>query len=854
MTAAAPRLTQTEAQWRQSRISKVRYEPLISLYEKSKKYTGSVAISFSLNDNKNNIPLDFRDGKVKRLIVNKTDVKSIIHHNGKIILPKETLRLGENELVVDFEQNFTNLGVGIHKFTDPIDQNEYIYSQFEAYDGNRFFPMFDQPDLKATFNLTITAPNLWEVVSTTLPKSVLKDTNVRKRWIFETTPLMSTYLLSLHAGPFHVWKSQYKNIPLRLFVRKTLSRYVPSNDWFQLTKNGLEFYEKYFDYPYPFKKYDQILVPEFSSEAMENIAAVTFTEDYIKRGKTTREERLLIANTLLHEMAHMWFGNLVTMKWWSGLWLNESFASYMASLALAKSTQFEEAWLDFHEFKQWAYHEDQLITTHPIEASVHSTEDAFSNFDGITYAKGASVLKQLSFYLGERVFQKGVQSYFKKHQYQNTELADFIGALSEASNINLQSWATLWLQQEGIDRVYAKAICDGAVLREVSLDLKSDKKIKPHRLEIALINEDKGKLKVTNIVSSALIGSEVAVKDFKNIACPMMIYANANDNDYVKIILDENTVKILKTNIGRIHDDHLRLMLWNDLWQMVLDQKMALSDYAEMVKQNWDLEKNQKILNQIARSTVGPDSSVAFFWPASTSSEIERRTQIIRDFEIQIYDNFLKSKTQDLKLYWYDTLVHISETPAGLKLLANLITKDSSVSLDIDRQWAAYLKLCMYNWQDISLLEKKFLAKDSSDRAKNNVLACQVAKPIEDSKKDFLKTVLNEPEKYSMEQLKNVLGMMFPRSQKKFKQEFKSEIYSYIKERIQKRDEEYQARFTSSLVPTLCNEADNKELKNFIEGNKALSPIVSKELKIAWQEDERCVKISEMARAQTLVQ
>lgn len=845
-TQTTPRLTMEEAQWRKSKLSSIRYETLISLYEKSKSYSGSVTLFFKLVDNQRDIPLDFREGKVKRLFINKIEVKNVIHQGGKIILTKDLLKPGENKIAVDFDQNYSNSGVGLHKFVDPIDQNEYSYTQLEAYDGNRFFPMFDQPDLKSTFSLTVTAPKDWEVVSTSKVRETLKDTNVRRRWIFETSPRMSSYLLSLIAGPYFVWKSQYKDIPLRLLARKTLKQYVPSTELFQLTQNGFAFYEKYFNYPYPFKKYDQIFVPEFSSEAMENIAAVTFTEDYIKRGKATRDERLLVANTLLHEMAHMWFGNLVTMKWWNDLWLNESFASYMASLALAKSTQFEEAWLDFHDFKQWAYKEDQLITTHPIEAHIPSTEEAFSNFDGITYAKGASVLKQLAYYIGEEHFQKGVQKYFKKHEYENTDLNDFISALSEASKKNLQYWSELWLRQSGIDRISAKLNCDGDKLEDISLTIESDQTLKPHKVQVGFIYGDPKNLRVTKTRDVLLSEAKTTIKE--DGPCPQLVYANLNDYDYVKVILDSDAVQILKNGIGGIQDDQLRLMLWNDLWAMVLDQKLSLAEYTEITKQNWDNEKNQKILNQIARTMVDSSSSVVFFWPASTPAEIEKRSELVRSLENQIFANLQKSKSVDLKLYWFDTFVRSVETLEGQQKLAEILT-GKMFTLDIDRQWSAYLKLCIYNWEGIPTIERKLLAIDASDRAKNGVLGCKVARPLVDNKKDFFKKIVNESDRYSMDELKSILAMIFPRTQEKFKSDFKTDIYSFIRERIQKKDEEYQARVAATLAPTLCNRETNKELKSFIDSNSTLSPIVSRELKIAWQEDERCVKIGEATRA-----
>jgi aminopeptidase N len=293
----------------------------------------------------------------------------------------------------------------------------------------------------------------WQVVTNTLSK----DTNHvdgRKSWQFPPSPVFSTYVFALHAGPYAFWKANANGIPIRLFARKSLAKYVDHQEWLKITQQGLMFYGTQFGYPYPFAKYDQIIVPDFNEGAMENVGAVTFSERYIFRTKVTQDKHMRRADTILHEMAHMWFGDLVTMRWWNGLWLNESFATFMSSWAIDQATQFTGIWQTFFtDIKTWAYREDQLVTTHPIELPVPDTDHAEANFDGITYGKGASTLKQLSFYLSEDDFREGLQRYFQKYAFKNTTLTDFIQMLSEASSQDLSKWQHSWLQTTGVNTI-----------------------------------------------------------------------------------------------------------------------------------------------------------------------------------------------------------------------------------------------------------------------------------------------------------------------------------------------------------------------------------------------------------------
>ncbi|HZC11210.1 MAG TPA: aminopeptidase N, partial [Mycobacterium sp.] len=405
-----------------------------------------------------------------------------------------------NVVVVDADCRYSNTGEGLHRFVDPVDSEVYLYSQFETADAKRMFACFDQPDLKAVFHVSVTAPQHWQVVSNGAATSV--DGGVH---IFATTPRMSTYLVALIAGPYARWDDSYSDehgeIPLGIFCRATLAEFMDAERLFTQTKQGFGFYHKNFGVPYAFGKYDQLFVPEFNAGAMENAGAVTFLEDYVFRSKVTRASYERRAETVLHEMAHMWFGDLVTMRWWDDLWLNESFATFASVLCQSEATEFTEAWTTFaNAEKSWAYRQDQLPSTHPVAADIPDLAAVEVNFDGITYAKGASVLKQLVAYVGLEHFLAGLRDYFRTHAFNNATFDDLLSALEIASGRDLSDWGRQWLKTTGLNTLRADFDVDAdgrftrfAVAQSGAAPGAGETRV--HRLAVGIYDDDgSGKL------------------------------------------------------------------------------------------------------------------------------------------------------------------------------------------------------------------------------------------------------------------------------------------------------------------------------------------------------------------------
>jgi aminopeptidase N len=441
----------------------------------------------------------------------------------------------ENSLRVVANCRYMHSGEGLHRFVDPVDKSVYLYTQFEVADSRRMFTVFEQPDLKATYAFTVTAPDDWQVVSNQPTPEPEKLDLGRARWSFAPTERMSSYITALVAGPYHRVDSEYRDgdraIPMALYCRASLAQYLDSDMIFDESRAGFAFFERVFGTPYPFAKYDQLFVPEFNSGAMENAGCVTHNEDYVFRSRVPQVSYERRAVTILHEMAHMWFGDLVTMTWWNDLWLNESFAEYASTLAAAEATQWRTAWTTFaNTDKTWAYRQDQLPSTHPIAAEINDLEDVEVNFDGITYAKGASVLKLLAAWVGRDDFLAGIRQYFRTFAWGNTTLADLLGKLEETSGRDLKAWSAEWLETAGVNTLRPEIETDDDGLFTSFTIVQSAPAAWPtlrsHRLAIGLYDRTDAGLVRRDRIELDVIGARTEVPQLVGIAQPDLVLVN----------------------------------------------------------------------------------------------------------------------------------------------------------------------------------------------------------------------------------------------------------------------------------------------------------------------------------------
>ncbi|MGW6730713.1 aminopeptidase N [Nocardia sp. NPDC055029] len=493
-----------------------------------------------------------------------------------------------NVVVVRATGEYSRSGEGLHRFLDPVDGATYLYTQYEPADARRVFACFEQPNMKAPFTFVVTAPSGWEVVSNR-PAATVEDDGARRKVEFSPTLPISSYITAVAAGPYHrvesSWTRGELTIPLGVLCRVSLAGYLDADTVFEVTKQGLDFFAEHFDYPYPWGKYDQVFVPEYNLGAMENPGLVTFTEAYVFRGAATSAQYEGRANTILHEMAHMWFGDLVTMVWWDDLWLKESFADFMGALASVEATEWTDAWVAFaNRRKAWAYLQDQLPTTHPIVADIPDLEAAKLNFDGITYAKGASVLKQLVAYVGRDEFFTGVRRYFRTHAFGNTTLADLLTELSADSGRDLAGWARAWLQTSGMSTL----TLDGGEI------VQTDPR--PHRLAVGLYDFDAaGDLVVRERVELDLVEERTPVA----LASAPLRLLNDGDLTYAKVRLDADSLATVERSLDRVTDPLARGLIWSALWNATRDGELEVGRYLTMARDFAPAETNMALLTAV---------------------------------------------------------------------------------------------------------------------------------------------------------------------------------------------------------------------------------------------------------------
>jgi aminopeptidase N len=603
-------LRRAEARERARLLDDVRYDVHLDLTTGDETFVSTSTIRFECREPGASTFVDLVARRVRRITLNGRDIPLTAHGDSRIVLDGLD---ASNELRVEADCAYTRTGVGLHRFTDPVDGNVYLHTQFEPFEAHRVFACFDQPDLKAPFALEVRAPADWVCVSNTGPTEHPEDGS-GGLWRFAPTLPLSTYLYALVAGPYEHVHDRWDegDVELGLYCRRSLAQFLDTDELFTVTKQSFGFFTETFGYPYPFgggpdgsKKYDQLFVPEFNFGAMENPGCVTFSESYVFRSKVTDAARESRASTITHEMAHMWFGDLVTMRWWDDLWLNESFATFIGTLALAESTRFTDAWAEFaNQLKSWAYREDQLPSTHPIVADIVDTEAVRTHFDGITYAKGASVLKQLVAWVGRDAFVEGLRDYFRRHEFANTQLDDFLGALERSSGRDLGQWSKVWLETAGLNTIRPEIETDGGAYRRVALVQQAPDEhptLRPHRLAVGLYDLEDGALVRRRRVELDVEGRRTEVEALAGERAPDLLLVNDDDLAYTKIRLDERSLRTAEEHLGGLPGPLPRALVWGAAWDMTRDAELATRRFVRLVARHVTSESNVGVLQTLLR-------------------------------------------------------------------------------------------------------------------------------------------------------------------------------------------------------------------------------------------------------------
>ncbi len=599
---APPNLTRSDAQKRASLLEVADYVVDLDLTTGDTTFATTTVVTFACREPGRDSWIDFIGAQVESATLNGValDVSGYREDDGIALAGLAA----ENELRVVATGRFMNTGEGLHRFVDPVDGGVYLYSQFETADAKRLFASFDQPDLKARYTITVTAPEGWTVVSNAAVEGV--ENGVHR---FARTEVFSTYLVALVAGPYASWHDTYSDdggkIPLGIYCRASLAPHMDHERLFTETKQGFGFYHRNFGVRYPFGKYDQLFVPEFNAGAMENVGAVTFLEDYVFRSRVTRSVYERRAETVLHEMAHMWFGDLVTMKWWDDLWLNESFATWASVVCQADATEYTQAWTTFANVeKSWAYRQDQLPSTHPVAADIPDLQAVEVNFDGITYAKGASILKQLVSYVGVEAFMSGLRSYFEAHAWGNATFDDLLGALEKAGGRDLSGWGAEWLKTTGLNLLRPSFEIDeaGTFTRFEVVQggaRPGAGELRTHRIAVGVYDDVEGRIVRTHRVEVDIDGERTAVPELIGVPRGKLVLVNDDDLTYCALRLDAGSLTTLIDRIGDIAEPLPRTLCWSAAWEMTREAELKARDFATLVAGGFGRESEIGVVQRL---------------------------------------------------------------------------------------------------------------------------------------------------------------------------------------------------------------------------------------------------------------
>ncbi|MGY4993501.1 aminopeptidase N [Streptomyces sp. 900105245] len=638
-------------------------------------------------------------------------------------LPLTGLTAGEHELRVDAVMRYSRTGEGMHRFTDPSDGETYVYTQMFMDDVQRVFAAFDQPDLKAVFEVAVKAPEGWTVLA-----NGVTEQRADGVWQAAPTPTISTYLVAVAAGPWHSVRSEHRGLPFGIHCRRSLAPHLDADadEILDVTRACFDRYHEKFAEPYPFDSYDQAFVPEFNAGAMENPGLVTFRDDFVYRSAVTDTERQTRAMVIAHEMAHMWFGDLVTLKWWDDIWLNESFAEYMGYQTTAEATRFAGPWTEFGVTrKPWGYDADQRPTTHPVAPdAVDDTASALLNFDGISYAKGASALRQLAAWLGEKDFLAGINTHFARHKFGNATLADFIDSLASATDRDVHAWADSWLRTTGVDTLTpviaaADGTCTLAVDRAGS---------RPHRLTAGLYDHDladEGRLVLRERLD--LDVPQAAPEPIGK--RPALLLLNDGDLTYAKVRFDDRSFDALRTGLSGLPDPLTRAIVWNALRDAVRDAELPPAAYLETARAHLPHETDLALVQGVLVFASGQIAD-QYLAPEDRPAALATLTSLCRD---------LLRRTEDgdnpgLRLIAVRHLIDVAAHPETIAAWLADGTVPGGPELDPELRWRVLARLAVLGATDEAAIAAE-LDRDPSATGQEGAARCRAALPDPEAKR-----------------------------------------------------------------------------------------------------------------------
>ena len=804
-------------------------------------------------------------GEIHYLEINGKIVENFKFEKYRLDLDLSLLKEGENKLKILYSGDYNHNGVGLHHCIDPSDKKEYLYTQMEPYDCHRLLPCFDQPDIKAVLKLKVIAPKEWRVLANAYEKSIcdfdsndklsqfgfnenclnhlvnrhdIKNKNYHL-YIFEDTPRISTYLYALCAGPYHcIENTQPCDIKLRIFMKESLKDYGYPEDIFKVTIAGMKFYSEYFGHPFPFNKYDQIFCPEYNYGAMENVGLVTINEAYCFKSKPTQRAMAQRAITILHELAHMWFGDMVTMKWWDNLWLNESFATFISHLCMAKSEdlnkEYNTSWVLFADYKGYAYTADQLVTTHPVMGEIKDTDEAETEFDEIVYEKGSSMVKQMYYYIGDKYFSEGLKLYFQKYKWDNTTFDDFIGKMVEVAGGQLSDLGKLcqdWFKKAG--------------LNEISLDMEVDDsngkikkfvvKQKPcleqfpnmitHIVDFMFIYDYKDLSKNKIFEKKIIEPKNETTFDFSNELAPKIVFLNYNDWGYMKLEFDKKSIQGLKEGLVEFKDPLTKLMIYRSLFDGFRDSKISAIEFLDIIINSIKNEKDQNNLSTLLRF-------------AKSASSVYMPIKYYKTYKKKIFNELRNLLEETLSSINFEKdlvkpiLMHLPSyaDEDDVQYLIQLMNLDSKLVAQEDRfRFLQQIFAC----RNIKLEDKQKMLDHEVKRDKNSdesikaKLACNALLPDRKNKEMLWNKITKETTSDSLVNMQTIMASFAPVEQYDLVDDFIKEKYFEVIPELGKNNESFYIKdFISECGPSYYpTDEIIKKFEDLLEKVKDMSQV-----------------------------
>ena len=657
----------------------------------------------------------------------------------------DSLSAGDHHVEVIADCSYSHVGVGLHRAVDPVDEQVYLYTHFEPFDAHKVFTCFDQPDIKGRFEITVQAPAAWGVCCNGRVVSTDDQAGGNRTWHFAATPPLPTYLMAVAAGDFEVIETHHRGIRLGLYARRSMAAHLREQaaEIFEITRQCLDFYAQEFGFSYPFDEYNQLFVPEFNMGAMENPGCVTFNEMYVFRSRATELQRARRAEVIAHEMAHVCgFGDVATMRWWGDLWLNETFATYMAATALVSATEFTKAWVDFaNTMKAQAARQDQLPSTHPVSTPVHDTDEVRQNFDGITYQKGASVLKQLVAWVGEDPFREGVRDYFRRYRWGNADLTEFLGCLERASGRDLSAWSSEWLQTTGMNTLRPEVTVRDSRIESLAVlqtAVPEHPTLRSHHIRIGLYRLDEGALVRFRRVDTELRSPRTEVLALRGEVAPDLILVNDDDLTFAKLRFDPVSTRALIAHVGDLRDPLARALSWAALWDMTRDAELATREFVSAVLRHAPAESEVTVLERLLSQALAAIDQ--FGDPAN---RLPGRAEVARAAWEQLAGS---EPGGDVQLTWARVHIAAADGAADLDRLEHLLDgtgKVPGLAVDTDLRWMIVARLAAQG-RDGRRVDAE-LAADGTDFGRRRAAACRAAFPDPAAKEAAWARTLDEP-------------------------------------------------------------------------------------------------------------